>query len=198
LLLSLLIGLPVFTLFAPDSLVGLLLPALRPTLGDTFLGFRDAARQAFDLDQGEGPQDEPTPEGTEPPPSTDGDQPSGGGSNEGNQSGGEPPTEEPTSEPSADLCANNGGVQWVGEVCVCAGVVDKVTVCNDGTKFDNVTEQTCPPDPAACQDDGSGGDQGGGGSTGDGDACKDSCGNGTCEPNCGEDSWTCSRDCGPG
>jgi hypothetical protein len=76
-------------------------------------------------------------------------------------------------EQTVDVCANNGGLQWQGEVCVCAGFVDLVTVCNNGTKFDNVTDQPCSPDPASCQDQGDGGGKA---------ACINSCGNGVCDP----------------
>lgn len=67
--------------------------------------------------------------------------------------GGSP--DEPPSQPAAgaDLCANNGGISWQGTSCVCPGVLDYVTLCADGAKIDQVTEQSCvPDDPAACQD----------------------------------------------
>lgn len=59
-----------------------------------------------------------------------------------------------------DPCAEHGGVQYEGEVCVCAGVIDIVIVCQDGTKFDNVTTVPCTPDPQACPDEEDGGDGG--------------------------------------
>src|SRR5574341_2537069 len=42
-------------------------------------------------------------------------------------------------------CANNGGLAWQGEVCVCPGVVDVVTYCQDGSKSDQLTDRTCQP-----------------------------------------------------
>ena len=60
------------------------------------------------------------------------------------------------------LCAENGGLTYQGQVCVCAGVVDNVTVCGDGTKIDEVTDIACTPD-ASCNE-GSGGGGGNGGS----------------------------------
>src|SRR5574341_222889 len=66
----------------------------------------------------------------------------------GQAGGGEQPPQEPP--PGGDPCANNGGLQWSGEVCVCSGVVDQVIVCADGTKFDTLTNTSCTPDPAAC------------------------------------------------
>ncbi len=42
-------------------------------------------------------------------------------------------------------CCDNGGVQWQGEVCVCPGVVDRVTYCNDGSKTDQLTDRSCQP-----------------------------------------------------
>src|SRR5574341_738848 len=197
---GILIGLSVFAVFVPDPLFDV----VSRYLGSDFAsildnGVRGPVREALDLDESifdkqdesESWQAEPTPQGTEPPASTEGEQPSGGSG--GDQSGGNEATEEPTGEPSADLCASNGGIQYQGEVCVCAGFVDKVTVCNDGSKIDQVTEQTCSPDPAACQDEG-GGDQGGGG--GKPPACEvKPCGNGVCQPECGENPNNCPADC---
>lgn len=89
---------------------------------------------------------------------------------------------------ATDLCAENGGVQYQGEVCVCSGYVDQVTICNDGTKFDHVTEQTCSPDPASCVDEG--------GSDDEGPQCGvKPCGNGVCQPECGENKASCPADC---
>ena len=78
-----------------------------------------------------------------------------------------PPTPTPTDtpeqgDPPADPCAENGGVGWTGEVCVCAGVIDVVTICADGTKIEVVTAQECAPDLAVCG--GEVEDEGGGGS----------------------------------
>lgn len=42
-------------------------------------------------------------------------------------------------------CCDNGGLQWQGEVCVCPGLVDIVTVCMDGSKSDQITDQSCQP-----------------------------------------------------
>jgi hypothetical protein len=53
-----------------------------------------------------------------------------------------------TSVPSggqADICANNGGLSYAGDTCVCPGLIDHVTICGDGTKFDNVSTQSCTP-----------------------------------------------------
>ena len=58
------------------------------------------------------------------------------------------------------LCAENGGLTYQGQVCVCAGVVDNVTVCGDGTKIDEVTDIACTPD-ASCNEGSSGGGNGG-------------------------------------
>ena len=90
------------------------------------------------------------------------------------------------SESTTDVCATLGGLQWQGELCDCAGVVDNVTICQDGTKYDNLTDVSCTPDPKDCNE--SGGSDNGGGSQ-----CK--CGNGKCEPSCGENSNTCLADC---
>lgn len=57
-----------------------------------------------------------------------------------------------------DICANNGGVANVSDVCTCQGVIDRVTFCGDGTKFDTITTTGCSPDPSQCQ---AGGDTGG-------------------------------------
>jgi hypothetical protein len=46
---------------------------------------------------------------------------------------------------TTDPCANNGGLQWQGEVCVCPGFVDIVTYCNDGSHTDQVTDRPCQP-----------------------------------------------------
>ncbi len=77
----------------------------------------------------------------------------GGGT--GSATGGQPPDNsippnEGSSPPDGGLCANNGGIQWQGSACVCPGVMDNVTICNDGTKIDQVTDQACTPDQA-CQ-----------------------------------------------
>ena len=71
---------------------------------------------------------------------------------------------QPTSSTS-DFCATQGGLQWQGEVCTCAGVVDQVTLCQNGAKYDNVTDVSCTPDPKDCTDNngGNGNDGGDGG-----------------------------------
>jgi hypothetical protein len=53
---------------------------------------------------------------------------------------------------SAGICADHGGVAWTGSICACPGVIDDVTICNDDTKFDNVTAASCNMgDPSECQ-----------------------------------------------
>lgn len=89
--------------------------------------------------------------------------------------------------PPQDVCADQGGLQWQGEICDCTGVVDNVTLCKNGTKVDDVTDVSCTPDPKDCPNDGGGSDTGGG------SQCK--CGNGQCEASCGENSNTCLADC---
>jgi len=71
----------------------------------------------------------------------------------------------------SDLCGENGGVQWQGDVCVCEGLVDQVTICQDGTKIDNVTDAACTPDPEQCRTDGAAGGNGGSGDDGGGGTC---------------------------
>jgi hypothetical protein len=44
-----------------------------------------------------------------------------------------------------DACADHGGTSYVGDSCVCPGVIDHVIICGDGTKLDNVTNQSCTP-----------------------------------------------------
>jgi hypothetical protein len=74
----------------------------------------------------------------------------GGGQPTGGTTGGQqPPPDDNQPPPDGSLCANNGGIQWQGTACVCPGVIDNVTMCADGTKIDQVTQQTCTPD-AAC------------------------------------------------
>jgi hypothetical protein len=68
----------------------------------------------------------------------------GGGTTTGGQT-------EPVSTPDNGLCANNGGIQWQGTTCVCPGLTDNVTLCNDGTKIDQMTDQACTPDQS-CDD----------------------------------------------
>lgn len=69
-------------------------------------------------------------------------------------------TEELTEEPPPDPCAEHGGVQWMGDTCVCEGVIVEVTICNDGVQTDNVTDSVCVPGGDTCGS-GSGGDGGG-------------------------------------
>jgi hypothetical protein len=77
------------------------------------------------------------------------------------------PTKTPTPPPTApainpnlvpvstakvpELCANNGGIANVSEICTCQGVIDRVTFCGDNTKFDNITDASCTPDASQCQ-----------------------------------------------
>lgn len=72
----------------------------------------------------------------------------GGQSTGGSSTGGQP---EAVTAPDSGLCAQNGGIQWQGTACICPGLVDNVTVCNDGTKLDQMTEQTCTPEQACDQ-----------------------------------------------
>lgn len=69
-----------------------------------------------------------------PPPPQATSVPSGGSQSTSVPSGGQ-----------TDVCANNGGLSYAGDTCVCPGVVDHVVICGDGTKFDNVTNQSCVP-----------------------------------------------------
>jgi len=47
-------------------------------------------------------------------------------------------------------CCDHGGVQFTGPFCTCQGQVDIVTICQDGSKSDNITTDSCTPDPAQC------------------------------------------------
>lgn len=63
------------------------------------------------------------------------------------------PTVEPTATTIAEtggVCQQNGGIQWQGDICTCAGVVDRVTLCADGSKSDVITDTACTPNPADC------------------------------------------------
>ncbi len=110
----------------------------------------------------------------------------GGGENE------PPPTAvDNVSIPSSDdVCAGKGGLQYEGDTCVCSGNIDHVILCQDGTKIDTVTEKTCLPDQEACK-------EGGGSNTSGGSQqCEDkSCGNQSCQPECGENPNNCPADC---
>ena len=96
-----------------------------------------------------------------------------GGSTGGSGTGG---GGQPTSAPSGDACANNGGVQWTGDTCICPGIVDHVIVCMDGTKLDNPGSDPCDPQRSC-----SGTTGGSGGSGGAGGGCG-SCGDFTDGP----------------
>lgn len=50
-----------------------------------------------------------------------------------------------TVTPQVSLCADRGGTSFYGEVCICPGIIDQVTICGDGTKFDNPTTTECVP-----------------------------------------------------
>lgn len=107
-------------------------------------------------------------------------------------------TNVPPPAAAGSLCAQNGGIQWTGETCICPGVVDLVTICADGAKFDQVTDTACTP-TQSCNVQ-AGGTGGTGGSTGGGTAV---CGNGVveageaCENNshCGAGEF-CDASCG--
>ncbi len=73
----------------------------------------------------------------------------------------------------------------------CAGLGPN-PACAGGFCYD---AQTCGGGTSGGSD--SGGTDSGGGTPGGSDPCANSCGNGVCEANCKEDSWTCSADCGP-
>jgi hypothetical protein len=94
-----------------------------------------------------------------PPPAPDADD-SAGGSTGGAAGGGSgnPPDAPSTGGEQAgspgdatEVCANNGGVQWQGQSCVCPGLIDNITLCADGSKIDAVTQQTCTPDQSCDQ-----------------------------------------------
>jgi hypothetical protein len=77
-----------------------------------------------------------------------------GGTTGGTTGGQSEPVSTPnagTTTPDNGLCANNGGIQWQGTTCVCPGLTDNVTLCNDGTKIDQVTDQACTPEQS-CDD----------------------------------------------
>jgi len=121
----------------------------------------------------------------EPAPGSDSQPTPTGTSSQPNSSG------TATDEPEAtEPCADNGGLQFQGEVCVCSGVVDQVTICNDGTKTDALTSTACSPDPSQCSQ-GDGSTSGGGGQT----SCEKSCGNQSCQAECGENPNNCPADC---
>ncbi len=91
-----------------------------------------------------------------------------------------------------DLCKENGGTSYVGDTCVCPGIIDHVTVCVDGRVIDNPTDTACTPNQS-CQP---GNNDSGGSTTGGGPQCGSKpCGNSTCQPECGENPNNCPADC---
>jgi hypothetical protein len=68
-----------------------------------------------------------------------------------------------TAVPVDDPCAEHGGLQFRGDVCICPGVIDQVIICVDGTKIDTVTTIACEPDQS-CSEPDDPPDDGGGGS----------------------------------
>jgi hypothetical protein len=149
----------------------LLVSSYRPadgkfTLGDVLIGL-DALRVALGSESILPPCGDPLPapdngsetvdEGaaTESSGGTGGETGGSTGGSGGTTGGGQPaPVSTPddgSTAPDGGLCAANGGIQWQGQTCVCPGKFDNVTVCNDGTKIDQMTDQACTPDQSCDQ-----------------------------------------------
>jgi hypothetical protein len=60
----------------------------------------------------------------------------------------------PTATLRPDPCAANGGLQWEGDVCLCNGQISHTIICNDGSKSDLLTGQTCQPQQGTCDQNG--------------------------------------------
>jgi hypothetical protein len=58
-----------------------------------------------------------------------------------------------TPPPPEDPCEEHGGLGWEGDTCVCEGIIVHVTICQDQTQTEVVTEIPCEPDPSCFPDD---------------------------------------------